>query len=288
MSRSLQHQANASAAWTSFVKASVACGGADGAWRPVCPVAQQVWGKPQPGGAWALLFLNAAQNASMRMSVSLSADLGLPPSSVRVRDLWSRKDVGSLGSGVDSFSPEAAVPPHDSAFFLLTPTNRSQAPRPLVAERNLVKSDDDSAIARGCLEGTRCVDITQPPFSAVGNGLRDTTAPRENNLVAANRVVSPMSIEHGSTRHYGCKSDDSGWATEARSANGSRAPAARSKPPVIVQIIADDLGRWDVGWRNPSMLTPNLDSLVSEGVELLDYYTCKLAMLSRFSCCPSR
>ena len=222
MTRSLQHQANTSTAWTSHVKASVACGGADGAWRPVCPVAQQVWGKPQPGGAWALLFLNAAQNASMRMSVSLSADLGLPSSAaVHVRDIWSRKDVGSLGSGADSFSPEAAVPPHDSAFFLLTPTNRSRA----VPAVKQLKSDEP----------------------------------------------------HASTR-----------ARDDATSNRSRAPAAQSKPPVIVQIIADDLGRWDVGWRNPSMLTPHLDSLVSQGVELLDYYTFKVCGPSRSSILSGR
>ena len=54
---------------------------------------------------------------SMRASVSLGADLGLA-GPVQVRDLWQRRDLGVTENS--SFSPPAAVPPRDSAFFLLT------------------------------------------------------------------------------------------------------------------------------------------------------------------------
>ena len=51
--------------------------------------------------------------------------------------------------------------------------------------------------------------------------------------------------------------------------------------PHIVMIVADDLGWADVGWRDPDMVTPNLDSLVSEGVNLTNAYVQPL-------CSPSR
>jgi arylsulfatase A-like enzyme len=47
-------------------------------------------------------------------------------------------------------------------------------------------------------------------------------------------------------------------------------------------------GRWDVGWRNPGMLTPHLDSLVQNGVELKDYYTFKVCGPSRSSILSGR
>ena len=49
----------------------------------------------------------------------------------------------------------------------------------------------------------------------------------------------------------------------------------------IVMIVADDLGWMDVGWRDPDMVTPILDGLVSEGVNLTGHYVQPL-------CSPSR
>ncbi|XP_067658130.1 arylsulfatase B-like [Haliotis asinina] len=41
---------------------------------------------------------------------------------------------------------------------------------------------------------------------------------------------------------------------------------AATQPPNIVFIVADDLGWYDVGFRNPNMKTPNIDKLATEGI----------------------
>lgn len=46
---------------------------------------------------------------------------------------------------------------------------------------------------------------------------------------------------------------------------------AKPERPNILVIVADDLGWADVGYHNPEMRTPNIDSLVRTGVEL-DYH----------------
>ena len=53
-----------------------------------------------------------------------------------------------------------------------------------------------------------------------------------------------------------------------------RATATDEKPdrPNILFIVADDLGWSDVGWHDGFGLTPNMDSLVKEGVELDQHY----------------
>ncbi|KAK6176801.1 hypothetical protein SNE40_015033 [Patella caerulea] len=53
------------------------------------------------------------------------------------------------------------------------------------------------------------------------------------------------------------------------------------KQPHIVFIVADDLGWNDVGFRNPSMITPNIDKLAREGVILNQSYVQPV-------CTPSR
>jgi arylsulfatase A-like enzyme len=79
-------------------------------------------------------------------------------------------------------------------------------------------------------------------------------------------------------------------APPAPPAPGPPAPPGPSPAgkPIIIQIVADDLGRWDVGWRNPSMLTPTLDKLVADGVELKEYYTFKVCGPSRSSILTGR
>eukprot|EP01084_Bolivina_argentea_P005907 11162_1 len=54
--------------------------------------------------------------------------------------------------------------------------------------------------------------------------------------------------------------------------------------PNIFFILADDLGWGDVGFHNtenPEVKTPNLDSLVKEGLELTRHYV-------HYVCCPTR
>ena len=45
--------------------------------------------------------------------------------------------------------------------------------------------------------------------------------------------------------------------------------------PNIILIVADDLGHNDVGWANNRTITPNLDQLVADGVELTQFYVFK-------------
>lgn len=56
-----------------------------------------------------------------------------------------------------------------------------------------------------------------------------------------------------------------------------------SKPPHIVFILADDLGWNDVGFHNPSMKTPNIDKLATEGVILNSSYVQPVCTPSRHS-----
>ncbi|KAL5005483.1 hypothetical protein ScPMuIL_018939 [Solemya velum] len=57
--------------------------------------------------------------------------------------------------------------------------------------------------------------------------------------------------------------------------------AVSTKPRHIVFIVADDLGWNDVGFRNPDMITPNIDKLAKEGVILNQSYVQPV-------CSPSR
>ena len=56
--------------------------------------------------------------------------------------------------------------------------------------------------------------------------------------------------------------------------------SCQEKPNVIV-ILADDLGFDDIGYRNPDVLTPNIDELARNGVILDRNYVSKV-------CTPSR
>ena len=47
---------------------------------------------------------------------------------------------------------------------------------------------------------------------------------------------------------------------------------ASGKPPHIVFILADDYGFNDIGYHNPRIKTPFLDSLAANGVRLENYY----------------
>jgi arylsulfatase I/J len=67
----------------------------------------------------------------------------------------------------------------------------------------------------------------------------------------------------------------------------SRASAAHGLPPprVILTVIADDLGWFNVGFHHatpsPEIVTPNLDSLVAQGINLTAHFVYN-------TCTPSR
>lgn len=57
--------------------------------------------------------------------------------------------------------------------------------------------------------------------------------------------------------------------------------AAPSRAPNIVVILADDLGRADLGYAGSDIRTPNIDKLVATGVKLDRFYACPV-------CSPTR
>ena len=66
------------------------------------------------------------------------------------------------------------------------------------------------------------------------------------------------------------------------------ARAAPSKPHILF-IVADDLGYNDLGFRNGNKtISPTLDALAREGVDMRDYYTFKICSPSRASMLTGR
>lgn len=62
---------------------------------------------------------------------------------------------------------------------------------------------------------------------------------------------------------------------------GTCAVAAETRAPNIVIILADDLGRGDLGYAGSDIKTPNIDKLVATGVRLDRFYSCPM-------CSPTR
>ena len=78
------------------------------------PDGKQIYTKPQPNGAVAVLFVNdAALNATASTFEIALSDLGLS-GTVAVRDIWKRAD---LTKATDKFTTDA-VAPHDSRFYV--------------------------------------------------------------------------------------------------------------------------------------------------------------------------
>ena len=95
--------------WTTYVKAARATPSS---------MTQQIWGKPQPGGAWAILYINANLNHTMDTTLPFSKLKIAGSPSMTARDIWARKDLGPTGHA--SFTPPPVLP-QDSGFYLLTP-----------------------------------------------------------------------------------------------------------------------------------------------------------------------
>ena len=80
----------------------------------------QIWAKPQPKNAVAVLILNSDTPGMPGTSHTVKVDfkaLNLTSSSAAVRDIWNHKD---LGHASDAFTTDA-IPGHDSRFYLFTP-----------------------------------------------------------------------------------------------------------------------------------------------------------------------
>ena len=104
-----QTSTNGDPEWATWVKAAK---------FPATPAAQQVWGKPLPGGAWAIIAINANVNQSMSVSLPLSMlNLSGP---VTATDIWAGGKPAPGGAVAEKFEPPA-VGPRDSGFYKLSP-----------------------------------------------------------------------------------------------------------------------------------------------------------------------
>ncbi|MGV3540173.1 MAG: sulfatase-like hydrolase/transferase [Rufibacter sp.] len=67
------------------------------------------------------------------------------------------------------------------------------------------------------------------------------------------------------------------WGCGAAPKNGK----TTAKPNIII-IVADDMGWSNIGFHNPQVITPNLDKLTNNGVELTRFYTGQFCTPTRF------
>ena len=76
-----------------------------------------LWAKPQPNGAQAVFLLsNQDGDATEAVTIKL-ANLNITTPSVRVRDVWEHRD---LGTATGSFTTDA-IGGHDSRFYIFSP-----------------------------------------------------------------------------------------------------------------------------------------------------------------------
>ena len=60
----------------------------------------------------------------------------------------------------------------------------------------------------------------------------------------------------------------------------SSSASTRARPNLIL-VLADDYGWNDIGYNNPTVLTPTLDNLAKSGIKFESYYT-------HYVCSPTR
>jgi hypothetical protein len=89
-------------------------GGGGGSWSDV-----QIWAKPQPAGAVAVLVINT--HASLNITVAFNAtEIRYTHSGAStVLDIWSGKKTAAA-AGSSSFNT-GAIGPHGSVFYLISP-----------------------------------------------------------------------------------------------------------------------------------------------------------------------
>merc|ERR1719272_745552 len=77
----------------------------------------QLWAKPQPNNAVAILVINTAPGTNVTMDIPLS-DVNITASSVNVRDIWDKTTMGAATGSV-----KVTVNAMDSVFQLWTPSS---------------------------------------------------------------------------------------------------------------------------------------------------------------------
>eukprot|EP00730_Choanoeca_flexa_P004622 TRINITY_DN11751_c0_g1_i1.p2 TRINITY_DN11751_c0_g1~~TRINITY_DN11751_c0_g1_i1.p2 ORF type:complete len:545 (+),score=102.13 TRINITY_DN11751_c0_g1_i1:3443-5077(+) len=80
----------------------------------------QIWAKPQPNNAVAVLVINNLDTSTSSQAVDIKlSDVRFTGSTANVRDIWHQKDIGTAS---DKFTTDA-IDAHDSRFYLFTPQN---------------------------------------------------------------------------------------------------------------------------------------------------------------------
>lgn len=83
-------------------------------------LAQQVWGKPLPGGAWAVLAINGGTGGGFAPSIPLSLLNMTGP--VDAVDVWTGEPAAG-GKKLTAAFAVPSVPPRASGFYKLVPSN---------------------------------------------------------------------------------------------------------------------------------------------------------------------
>jgi hypothetical protein len=73
-----------------------------------------------------------------------------------------------------------------------------------------------------------------------------------------------------------------------KSDDASGGGGGATTPRVVLNILADDIGYHDVNWRNNQTITPALDGLVAQGLEIPEFYVYKFCAASRSSILTGR
>ena len=76
----------------------------------------QLWAKPQPAGAFAVLLINASPSASAVYPLAFSK-LNMSAAQATVTNIWTGEEAGNF---TGTFSVPATAP-YDSGFFLISP-----------------------------------------------------------------------------------------------------------------------------------------------------------------------
>ena len=80
----------------------------------------QMWAKPQPKGATAVLIINdSPHNASAAINMSSIRHAHAAAAVTEVLDIWTGKTVGTVGAGGSFATPSFGS--HDSVFYLFYP-----------------------------------------------------------------------------------------------------------------------------------------------------------------------
>lgn len=82
----------------------------------------QIWAKPQPKGATAVLVINSASNTCSGVDIDFGAVRFIPgAAAATVKDIWNGTSA-ALKAGASGFSTDA-IKSHDSRFYLFSPSS---------------------------------------------------------------------------------------------------------------------------------------------------------------------